>query len=40
MYSVRLEPTKLILIGKRTTYYATGDAGICQVRVNERFLVG
>ena len=27
MYSVRLEPTKLILIGTRTTYQATGDAG-------------
>ena len=27
MRSVRLEPTKLILIGTRTTYQATGDAG-------------
>ena len=27
MHSVRLEPTKLILIGTRTTYQATGDAG-------------
>ena len=26
MHSVRLEPTKLILIGTRTTYQATGDA--------------
>ena len=29
MHLVRLEPTKLILIGTRTTYQATGDAGIC-----------
>ena len=28
MHSVRLEPTKSILIGTRTTYQATGDAGI------------
>ena len=28
MHSVRLEPTKLILIGTRTTYQATGDAGL------------
>ena len=27
MHSVGLEPTKLILIGTRTTYQATGDAG-------------
>ena len=27
MHSVRLEPTKLILTGTRTTYQATGDAG-------------
>ena len=27
MHSVRLEPTKLILVGTRTTYQATGDAG-------------
>ena len=26
MHSVRLEPTKLILIGTRTTYQATGDS--------------
>ena len=26
MHSVRLEPTKLMLIGTRTTYQATGDA--------------
>ena len=25
---MRLEPTKLVLIGTRTTYQATGDAGI------------
>ena len=28
MHSVRLEPTKMILIGTRITYQATGDAGI------------
>ena len=28
MHSVRLEPTKLILTRTRTTYHATGDAGI------------
>ena len=28
MHSVRLEPTKMILIGTRTTYQATGDADI------------
>ena len=27
MHSVRLAPTKLILIGTRATYQATGDAG-------------
>ena len=27
MHSVKLETTKLILIGTRTTYQATGDAG-------------
>ena len=27
MHSVRLEPTKLISIGTRTTYEAIGDAG-------------
>ena len=26
MHSSRLQPTKLILIGTRTTYQATGDA--------------
>ena len=26
MYSVRIEPTKLIFVGKRITYQATGDA--------------
>ena len=25
MHSVRLEPTKLVLIGSRTTYQATGS---------------
>ena len=29
MNSVRLAPTKLILVGTRTTYRATGDAGVC-----------
>ena len=28
MHSVRFEPTKLILIGTRTTYQTTGDAGL------------
>ena len=28
MDSVRLEPTKLILIGTRTTYQATGDPSV------------
>ena len=28
MHSMRLEPTKLILVGTRTTYQATGDAGL------------
>ena len=28
MHSVRLEPTKLILMSTRTTYQATGDAGL------------
>ena len=28
MHSVRLEPTKLTLLGTRTTYQATGDAGL------------
>ena len=28
MHSLRLEPTKWILIGTRTTYQATGDAGL------------
>ena len=32
MNPMRLEPTKLILIGTRTTYQATGDAGFaCDV---------
>ena len=26
MHSVRLKPTKLVLVGTRTTYQATGDA--------------
>jgi len=30
MHSVRLELTKLILTGSRTTYQATGDAGVQQ----------
>ena len=31
-HSVRLEPTKLILIGTRATYQATGDAGMYDTR--------
>ena len=27
-HSVRLDHTKMILVGARTTYQATGDAGI------------
>ena len=27
VHSVRIEPTKLILVGTRITYQATGDAG-------------
>ena len=27
MHSVRIEPTKIILVGTRITYQATGDAG-------------
>ena len=30
MHSLRIEPVKLILVGTRTTYQATGDAGACQ----------
>ena len=45
MHSVRLEPTKLILIGTRTTYQAAGDAGIVfektdQHRAIEHFPAG
>ena len=32
MHPVRLEPTKLSLIGTRTTYQATGDAGNLDTR--------
>ena len=28
MHSVGLEPANLVLIGTRTTYQATGDAGV------------
>ena len=28
VHSLRLEPTKLILVGTRITYQATGDAGM------------
>ena len=31
VHSVRIEPTKLILVGTRITYQATGDAGICAI---------
>ena len=36
MHSVGLEPTKLILIGTRTTYQATGDAGLVERTSPER----
>ena len=29
MHSVRIELAKLILVGTRITYLATGDAGYC-----------
>ena len=35
MHTVRLEPTKPILIGTLTTYQATGDAGSVVVVPNE-----
>ena len=31
MHSVGLEPSKLILIGTRTAYQATGEAGSCML---------
>ena len=37
MHSVRLEPTKLVFIGTRTTYQATGDAShICTENMQRR----
>ena len=36
MHSVRLEPTKSVLIGSRTTYQATGDA-LCPENVEHAF---
>ena len=33
MHSAGLEPTKLILIGTRTIYQATGDAGLRVYRI-------
>ena len=35
MHSVRLEPTKLTLIGTRITYQATGDAAPQEERKSE-----
>ena len=33
MHSVRLEPTKLILVGTSTPYQATGDAGCMYLHI-------
>ena len=33
VHSVRIEPAKLILVGPRITYQATGDAGVLGVRM-------
>ena len=33
VHSVRLEPTKLILVGPRTTYQATGGAGYVPIKI-------
>ena len=33
MHSVRIEPTKLILVGMRETYQAPGDAGTTAMQV-------
>ena len=35
MHSVRIEPAKLILVGTRITYQATGDAGILRRRLTK-----
>ena len=37
MHSVRNELTKLILVGTRITYQATGDAGTCTININTRY---
>ena len=34
VHSVRIEPTKLILVGTRITYQATGDAGFGENRLS------
>ena len=36
MHSVRLEPTELVMIGTRTTYQATGDAGLYTHETNAK----
>ena len=36
MHSVRLEPAKMILIGTRTTYQATGDADLLALRAKNK----
>ena len=33
VHSVRIEPAKLILVGTRISYQATGDAGVLGVRM-------
>ena len=39
MHSVRVEPTKLILVGTRITYQATGDVNINGTKHNDTILV-
>ena len=34
VHSVRIEPAKLILVGTRTTYQATGEAGFVYGKLN------
>ena len=36
MHSVRIEPTKLILVGTRTTYHVNGGAGAISISCSER----
>ena len=39
VHSVRIELAKLILVGTRITYQATGDAGyICMIKLGTRYL--